>query len=113
MFKRTDSLRKKIMIACVVGLAALTSGPCVVETCSNFSNNRTRYNLAESKLYQLIEYEPVQGTSISGKDSIYKLLGLKYDPNNPEKISQGNLDLCLERFGYLWNGKEYTDEKLR
>ena len=110
MFKRTDSLRKKIITACVIGLGILTIGPCAVETCSNFNNNRTRYNLAESKLYQLIEYNPVEGTSISGQQSIYKQLGLKYDANDPEKLSQEYLDICLGRFGYFWDGKEYTNE---
>lgn len=111
MFKRTEGLRKKIINICVIGLGILIMGPCAVETCNNFNSNRTRYNLAESKLYQLIEYEPVQGTSISGQGSIYRLLGLKYDPNNPEKLSQGYLDIGLGKFGFVWNGREYTHEK--
>ena len=109
MFKRTESLRKKIIAACVVGLGILVMWPCAVET----SRERARYHLAESKLYQLIEDNPVEGTSISGHGTIYKLLGLKYDPNNPERLSQNYLEIGLGRFGYFWDGRGYTNETSR
>jgi hypothetical protein len=111
MFKRTDSLRRKIIAACIVGLVALTSGPCVVETCHNISANKARYSLAKSKVQEKAEYDHVPGTSSYEWRSVYNMLGLEYDPRNPKKLSQENLDNILGRFGCQWNGKEYPDEK--
>lgn len=108
MFKRTESLRKKIIAACVIGLGILVMGPCAVETCSNFNDNKTRYNLAESEVKKLAEYDHINGTSKSEWRGVYNILGLEYDPKNPEKLSQQDLDNYLEKFGYSWDGKEYS-----
>ena len=113
MFKRTDSLRKKIIAACVVGLGVLTMGPCAVETYHNLSNKEAKYNLAKSKAQELAEYDHLPGTSSSEWRTVYNKLGLNYEVGHPKKLSQGNLDDYLEKFGFVWDGKRYTDEKLR
>jgi hypothetical protein len=111
MFQKTDSLRKKIIAACVVGLGILTIGPCAVETYHNFNRNKERYNLAKSKVQELAEYDHIPGTSSSEWRAVYNKLNINYEVRNPEKLSQENLEDYLGRFGFFWNGKEYSNGK--
>lgn len=113
MFKRTSGLRRKIIVACVVGLGVLTAGTCTVKTCHNISNNNARYNLAKSKVQELAEYDRLPGTSSSEWRIVYNKLGLDYEVGHPKKLSQENLEDYLRRSGFYWNEKGYTNEKIR
>jgi hypothetical protein len=113
MFKRTDNLRRKIITACIVGLGVLTMGPCIIETSHNFNNKEVRYNLAKSKVQELAEYDNLPGTSSSEWGSVYNQLGLNYEIRGPKEPNQKDLDNYLEKFGFFWNGKKYTNDSIR
>jgi len=108
MFKRTESLRKKIIASCVIGLGILTIGTCAVETHRNFNRNKVRYILAKSKVQELAEYDSLEGTSSNEWMSVYKQIGKHYEIGNPQKLSLKEAEIYLEKFGYFWDGREYA-----
>jgi hypothetical protein len=54
MFKRTESLRKKIITACLIGLGILITGPCIKDGFHNYNKKEVRYNLSKSKVQELL-----------------------------------------------------------
>jgi len=105
MTKR-NGLAKKTAIWGMIGLGALIIA--LTPKASHISQNKKRYEIGISKIKKLAEYDNIPGTGSHEWLSVYKKLGLTYEIGN--KLTEKQIDMYLEKFGYFWDGERYSND---
>ena len=106
--KKYKGLTKKTTLGVLVGLGLILA--ITPKVYINRCENKRQYKAALCKTKELAEYDKIPGTSSSEWLSFYRQIGKNTMGANLRKPTLEEMEQYLGKFGFSFNGDEYTDD---